>query len=104
GFRDPGTTATATWCRAKSIPYVFEPLGMFRARLRKVGLKRALDSSLYRGLASGAAAVATVSQLEADDLAAAGIPRNRIVVRGNGFPNPAAMPPAGTGPRPPPGL
>ena len=37
------------------IPYVFEPLGMFRARLRKVGLKRALDSSLYRGVASGAA-------------------------------------------------
>src|SRR5262249_6062075 len=97
GFRDPVTTATATWCRAKSIPYVFEPLGMFRARLRKVGLKRALDSSLYRGLAPGAAAVATVSQLEADDLAAAGIPRNRIVVRGNGSPDPDAMPAAGTG-------
>jgi glycosyltransferase involved in cell wall biosynthesis len=97
GFRDPVTTGTAAWCRAKSIPYVFEPLGMFRARLRKVGLKRLLDSSLYRGLASGAAAVAAASQLEADDLAAAGIPRDRIVVRGNGFPDPEAMPPAGDG-------
>ncbi len=97
GFRDPVTTGTAAWCRAKSIPYVFEPLGMFRARLRKIGLKRALDSSLYRGLASGAAAVVTASQLEADDLAAAGIPPARIVVRGNGFPDPGTMPPAGGG-------
>jgi glycosyltransferase involved in cell wall biosynthesis len=97
GFRDPVTTGTAAWCRARRIPYVFEPLGMFRARLRKVGLKRTLDSSLYRGIASGAAAIATVSELEADDLAAAGIPRERIVVRGNGFPDPDAMPTTGDG-------
>jgi len=97
GFRDPVTTGTAAWCRARGIPYVFEPLGMFRARLRKVGLKRVLDSSLYRGLASGAAAVATASQLEADDLAAAGVPRDRIVVRGNGFPDPDSISPAGAG-------
>jgi len=95
GFRDPVTTGTAAWCRARRIPYVFEPLGMFRARLRKVGLKRALDSSLYRGLAAGAARIAAVSQLEADDLAAAGLPPERIVVRGNGFPDPDTMPPAG---------
>jgi len=92
GFRDPVTTVTAAWCRARRIPYVFEPLGMFRARLRKVGLKRVLDSSLYRGLASGAAAIATVSEIEAADLAAAGVPRRRIGVRGNGFPDPEAMP------------
>jgi glycosyltransferase involved in cell wall biosynthesis len=92
GFRDPVTTLTATWCRARRIPYLFEPLGMFRARLRKVGLKRMLDSSLYRGIVSGAAAIAVVSELEAEDLAAAGVPRERIVVRGNGFPDPAAMP------------
>ena len=47
---------------------------MFRARLRKVGLKRALDASLYRGVASGAAAVVVVSEREADDVAAAGDP------------------------------
>ncbi len=94
GFRDPVTTATAAWCRARKIPYVFEPLGMFRARLRKVGLKRTLDWSLYRGIASGATVIATVSEIEADDLAAAGIPRERIVVRGNGFPDPDSMPAA----------
>jgi glycosyltransferase involved in cell wall biosynthesis len=92
GFRDPTTTVTAAWCRARRIPYVFEPLGMFRARLRKVGLKRTLDASLYRGVASGAARVVVVSELEADDVAAAGIPRERIVVRGLGFPDPDAFP------------
>ena len=60
GFRDPVTTVTAGWCRARRIPYVFEPLGMFHPRLRKVGLKRALDSSLYRGVASGATSVIVV--------------------------------------------
>ena len=88
GFRDPVTTATAGWARLHGIPYVFEPLGMFRARLRKVALKRALDATLYRAVASGAAVVVVSSNLEADDVAAGGVPRGRIHVRGNGFPAP----------------
>jgi hypothetical protein len=36
GFRDPITTGTAAWCRIRRVPYVFEPLGMFEPRLRKV--------------------------------------------------------------------
>src|SRR6266540_7264711 len=36
GFRDPVTTGTAAWCRIARVPYVFEPLGMFQPRLRKV--------------------------------------------------------------------
>jgi glycosyltransferase involved in cell wall biosynthesis len=93
GFRDPVTTVTAAWCRARGVPYVFEPLGMFRARLRKVGLKRALDATVYRGIATHAAAVAAVSTAEAADVAAGGVERERIVVRANGFPDPDAMPP-----------
>jgi glycosyltransferase involved in cell wall biosynthesis len=92
GFRDPTTTLTAAWCRTRRIPYVFEPLGMFHARLRKVGLKQALDSSLYRGVASGATTIIVSSELEADDVAAAGMPREHIAVRGNGFPDPETMP------------
>ena len=92
GFRDPVTTVTAHWCRLRRIPYVFEPLGMLRPRLRKVGLKRVLDSSLYHGIATGADLVATVSQIEADDVVAAGVPPERIAVRGNGFPDPDSMP------------
>jgi glycosyltransferase involved in cell wall biosynthesis len=93
GFRDPVTTATAAWCRVRGIPYVFEPLGMLRPRLRKVGLKRAFDATLAHGIPQAAAAVVTVSELEATDVVAAGVPRERVVVRGLGFPNPAEMPP-----------
>ena len=95
GFRDPVTTGVAAWARVRRIPYVFEPLGMFRARLRKVTLKRALDSTLYRGVAAGAAAVVVSSGMERDDVAASGAVRpERIHVRGNGFPAPYGVPPA----------
>ena len=95
GFRDPVTTAVAAWARLTRTPYVFEPLGMFRARLRKVALKRTLDATLYRGVASGAAAVVVSSSLEGEDLAASGVvPRERIRVRGNGFPEPYEVEPA----------
>jgi len=94
GFRDPVTTTVAAWARLCGIPYVFEPLGMFRARLRKVPLKRALDATLYRGVASGAAAVAVSSSLEREDVAASGaVPGDRIHVRGNGFPEPYEVAP-----------
>jgi glycosyltransferase involved in cell wall biosynthesis len=68
---------------------------MVRARLRKVALKQALDATLYRGVASGAAAVAVSSSLEGEDVAASGVvPRERIHVRGNGFPEPYDVEPA----------
>ena len=49
GFRDPVTTVVASWCRVRRVPYVFEPVGMFRPRLRKVRLKRVFDATLARG-------------------------------------------------------
>ncbi len=88
GFRDPVTTGTAAWLRVRRIPYVFEPLGMFRPRLRKVRLKRALDATLYRGVVRGAAAVVVASERERDDVLACGVPSAKVHVRGNGFPEP----------------
>jgi glycosyltransferase involved in cell wall biosynthesis len=88
GFRDPVTTTTAAWCRRRGVPYVFEPLGMFRPRLRKVWLKSALDASLYRGDAAGAALVVAASGRERDDIVARGVAADRVRVRGNGFPDP----------------
>src|SRR4051794_20543965 len=35
GYRDAVTSVTAWWARLLGIPMVFEPLGMFEARLRK---------------------------------------------------------------------
>jgi glycosyltransferase involved in cell wall biosynthesis len=90
GFRDPITTGTAAWCRWARVPYVFEPLGMFQPRLRKVVLKRALDATLYRGVARGAAAVVVASERERDDVVACGLAPEKVHVRGNGFPEPGS--------------
>jgi glycosyltransferase involved in cell wall biosynthesis len=88
GFRDPVTTLAAAWCRLRGIPYVFEPLGMFEPRLRKVRLKSALDASLYRGVMGGASVVVTASDRERDLVVACGVAPARVRVRGNGFPEP----------------
>lgn len=91
GFRDPVTTWTSRWAGRSGIPTVFEPLGMFRARLRKVALKQALDRTVFGRVAERAHTVVAVSQLEAEDVVAGGIPAERVVVRGLGFPDPDAI-------------
>ena len=94
GFRDPVTTGVAAWCRVRGVPYVFEPVGMFRPRLRKVLLKRAFDSTLARGVAGGARLVVVSSPQERDDVVAWGADPERVRIRGNAFPVP---PPPGGG-------
>src|SRR5829696_8060351 len=88
GFRDPVTTGVAAWCRVVRVPYVFEPLGMFEPRLRKVALKRLLDATLYRGVARGARLVVVASERERDAVVAGGVSAEKVRVRGNGFPEP----------------
>lgn len=85
GFRDYVSTVTAAWCRRRGVPYVFEALGMFRPKLRKVLLKRALDATLYRSVARDAALVVVTSDVERRELGAV-VPPRRIAVRPNGFP------------------
>jgi glycosyltransferase involved in cell wall biosynthesis len=97
GFRDPVTTGVAAWCRIAHVPYVFEPLGMFEPRLRKVMLKRLLDATLYRGVARGAAAVVVASDRERDAVIACAVSPDRVHVRGNGFPDPGEMAAEGDG-------
>jgi glycosyltransferase involved in cell wall biosynthesis len=94
GFRDPVTTGVAAWCRIARVPYVFEPLGMFEPRLRKIALKRVLDATLYRGVAHGARLVVVASDRERDALVAGGISAEKVRVRGNGFPDPVEHAPA----------
>ncbi len=94
GFRDPVTTGVAAWARLRGIPYVLEPLGMFEPRLRKVALKRALDATLYRGVAGAAAAVVVSSEAERRSVVESGVATGRVHVRGNGFPAPVEVEPA----------
>jgi glycosyltransferase involved in cell wall biosynthesis len=87
GFRDPIGTGVATWCRVRKVPYVFEGLGMVAPKHRKVRLKRALDSTVYRGVLGGATRLVAASGVEAREYRAAGIAESRIVVRPHGFPD-----------------
>jgi glycosyltransferase involved in cell wall biosynthesis len=86
GFRDPLGSAVATWARATGVPYVLEPLGMFRPRMRKVRLKEGFDRAFGRPIARGAEAVLTASEREREDVIAFGLDPRRVLVRGNGFP------------------
>ena len=87
GFRDYVSTVTARWCRRHGVPYVFEPLGMFRPKLRKVLLKRGLDDTLYRAVPRRAALAIAVSEVERRELEEV-LPPEQIAVRPNGFPEP----------------
>jgi glycosyltransferase involved in cell wall biosynthesis len=82
----------AAAARACGIPYVIEPIGMFVPIVRNVWLKRMYHSLIGRRLIAGAGAVIATSQLEADELAAAGVARDKIVLRRNGVDSPGTLP------------
>ena len=92
GYRDWISTVTARWCRRNGVPYVFEPLGMFQPKLRKVALKQALDATVYRAVPRGAALAIGTSERERQELEEV-VPPERVVVRPNGFPTPYDPPP-----------
>ncbi len=72
-------------CRNRGIPYVFEPMGMFRPIVRNVALKRAYLRILGSAVAQGASRVIATSVQERDELIEAGIPSHKLVVRRNGI-------------------
>jgi glycosyltransferase involved in cell wall biosynthesis len=88
GLRDPLGIAVTSWCRRHRVPYVVEPIGMFRARARKVRLKRVVDPVLVGPVAKHAALLVATSGLERDDLVSLGVAPARIRVRPNPFPVP----------------
>ena len=83
----------AGFCRHWDIPYVLEPIGMFRPIVRNIALKH-----LYRRLfgwpvVRGAARVIATAELERGELIEEGIPARQMVVRRNGvdLPDRAAL-------------
>lgn len=86
GFRDVVTTVTAGWCRARRIPYVFEPLDMVVPQYRNVPVKRAFDRVVGSSVVRGAQLVIANSGRERAQLVAAKVDDGRIVIRPNGFP------------------
>ncbi len=82
----------AALARKRNIPYVIEPIGMFVPIVRNVWLKRMYHSFVGRRLFTGASAVVATSLLEVEELATAGVAREKIVLRRNGVDVPASWP------------
>lgn len=88
--------AVTAFCRRWRVPYVLEPLGMFRPIVRNVGLKHVYRRLLGWPVVAGAARVIATSELEREELVADGVPPAKVVVRRNGVelpgPGEAAQP------------
>ncbi|MGH9013423.1 MAG: glycosyltransferase [Acidimicrobiia bacterium] len=84
GYRDPVGTLATFAARRRRVPYVLEPCGMHRRRIRSHALKAGFDATAGRLVISGASRIVATSRVEHDELVADGIVRERIVVRANG--------------------
>jgi glycosyltransferase involved in cell wall biosynthesis len=78
--------------RTRGTPYVIEPIGMFVPIVRNLWLKRMYHSLIGKRLIAGASAVIATSELEVDELAGAGVARDKIVLRRNGVEPPKTLP------------
>jgi glycosyltransferase involved in cell wall biosynthesis len=85
----------AAACRARHLAYIVEPIGMFVPIVRNLLMKRMYRAVFGRSLFGGASAVIATSEQEADQLAAGGILREKIVMRRNGVEAPAKFPERG---------
>jgi glycosyltransferase involved in cell wall biosynthesis len=74
----------ARYCRKLRVPYVIEPMGMFRPIDRSFRLKRAWHRILGKAFLGEAAKLVATSELEQQDLLEGGVASERIVLRYNG--------------------
>jgi len=95
GLYDLLGPAVAAACRKRSRPYVLEPIGMFVPIVRNLWLKRMYHAVWGRRLLQGATAVIATSEQEVEELAAGGIPRERVMLRRNGVEVPPSWPERG---------
>lgn len=77
-------------CRRAGIPYLFEPMGMFRPIIRNVALKSIYRQLLGESVASGATRVVATSPQEQKELIDEGVAAEKITIRRNGIDLPAS--------------
>jgi len=95
GLYDLLGPAAAFFCRRYHIPYVVEPMGMFRPIVRNFRAKKLYHLLLGNRLLRGAQRVIATSEQEKQELVIGGIDSARVVVRRNGIDIPVSLPPAG---------
>jgi glycosyltransferase involved in cell wall biosynthesis len=84
-------------CLRRGIPYVIEPIGMFRPIIRSLWLKRAYHLLLGgKQLVQRASSVVATSEQEKQELVAGGIAESLVIVRRNGVDVPEHLPQPGS--------
>lgn len=84
GLYDLLGPAVSHFCRRAGIPYVIEPMGMYRPIDRSFRLKRMWHRMLGKTYVGHAAKIVATSEMEQQDLLAEGVPPEKIIVRYNG--------------------
>jgi glycosyltransferase involved in cell wall biosynthesis len=84
-----------TFCRKLGIPYIIEPMGMFRPIVRSIRWKKLYHRVPGKRLIGGARYLIATSELERQELIAGGISVSRIMVRRNGVDVPDKLPERG---------
>ena len=87
--------AVAAACRRSRIPYVVEPIGMFVPIVRNVLLKRMYHLTLGQKMLRGSGKIVATSPQEGAELAASGLPAEKILIRRNGVEVPRTLPERG---------
>jgi glycosyltransferase involved in cell wall biosynthesis len=72
-------------CRQMAIPYLLEPIGMFRPMVRNIALKWLYRRLVGEPLVRGAARLVATSLQEKRELIEEGIPAEKITIRRNGI-------------------
>ncbi|MFA0751475.1 MAG: hypothetical protein SLRJCFUN_001878 [Candidatus Fervidibacter sp.] len=85
----------AFFCRRFGIPYVVEPMGMFRPIVRNIRLKRLYLALWGRRLVLNADAIIATSEQERQELIEDGIPDEKVILRRNGIEVPDQLPDLG---------
>jgi glycosyltransferase involved in cell wall biosynthesis len=83
-------------CRRLGLPYVVEPMGMFRPIVQNIPLKKVYRYLMGNSMVGGARRVLATSEQEQRELVEEGVPARQIVVRRNGMERPEQLPAPGT--------
>jgi len=84
GLYDLLGPGVAFYCRRMGVPYVVEPMGMYRPIVRSLVKKRLYHWLLGRSLVTSATLLIATSQLEQQELLEEGVAPLKVVVRRNG--------------------
>jgi glycosyltransferase involved in cell wall biosynthesis len=96
GLYDLLAPPVARVCRSLGIPYIVEPIGMFRPIVRSIALKHVYQRLFGDTLIRGAQRIVATSAQERTELINGGVPAEKIVIRRNGIESPEQLPTAGS--------